>query len=219
MIVQRDIVVLCIGLILTWTSHAQYAEYDWEDRDDWMDVERLLELSAIAPGDKVADIGCHEGYLSMHLAEAVGPNGQVLAEDISSYRLERLEKHAKARGFENITTIEGEETDPKLPQDMLDIVFVVDAYHEMEKPMTMLRHFRNALKPGGRIVILEKLKKSVRKKSRKSQTSAHSLGPEYVRKELKEAGFTILQEVSDMGDWERNPSKTIWVLVAAYNGV
>ena len=199
--------------------HAQYSEYDWEERDEWMDIERLLQLSAITLGDRVADIGSHEGYLSMHLAAAVGSAGEVLAEDISSHRLDRLKKHASERGYENVRTILGDETDPKLPEGTLDIVFVVDAYHEMAKPMTMLRHFRNALKPGGRIVILEKLKEKVRGKSRKSQTTAHSLSPEYVRKELKQAGFTILREVRDMGDWEENPKKKIWVIVAGYNGV
>ena len=208
------ILILFIGGFV----HAQYAEYEWEERDEWMDIERLFELAGIAPGDRVADIGCHEGYLSMHLAEAVGPNGAVYAEDISSYRLERLERHAADRGYENITTIHGDETDPKLPEGTLDIVFVIDSYHEMNKPMTMLRHFRDALKPGGRIVILEKLKDKVRKKSRKAQTSAHSLGPEYVRKELKEVGFTILEEENDMGDWENNSSKKIWVLVGGKNG-
>ena len=214
----RTSIVLVVFLLMGGIATAQYAEYEWEERDEWMDVERIFELAAIAPGDRVADIGCHEGYLSMHLAEAVGPGGAVFAEDISSYRLERLQKHASERGYENITTILGDESDPKLPEGTLDIVFVVDSYHEMKKPMTMLRHFRNALKPGGRIVLLEKLKDKVRGKSRKAQTSAHSLGPEYVRKELKEVGFTILEEERDMGEWENNSSKKIWVLVAAKNG-
>ena len=211
--------VLPVFFFIGTATYAQYAEYEWEERDEWMDVKRLLEMSAIAQGDRVADIGCHEGYLSMHLANAVGATGEVYAEDISSSRLSRLRQHAEERELRNITTILGDETDPKLPEGSLDIVFVVDAYHEMVKPKTMLRHFRNALKPGGRIVILEKLKEKVRDKSRKAQTLAHSLGPEYVRKELKEAGFTILREVRDLGDWENNPKKKIWVLVAGYNGV
>lgn len=214
----RNTIYLMIGFA-AFTTHAQYSEYEWEERDEWMNVARILELSGVETGHTVADIGCHEGYLSMHLAEAVGPEGMIWAEDISSYRLERLRKHAGERGHDNIRTILGEETDPKLPEGTIDIVFVVDSYHEMAKPMTMLRHFRKALKPGGRILILEKLKEKVRNKSRKSQTTAHSLGPEYVREELKEAGFTILNEVRDMGDWEKNPKKKIWLLVASKNGV
>ena len=219
MIADRIFCTMIAILILGAGLHAQYSEYDWEERDEWMNVEELMQLSGIAIGDRVADIGSHEGYLTMHLAEAVGKEGEVLAEDISSSRLERLRNHASARGFSNVRTILGDETDPKLPEGILDIVFVVDAYHEMARPKTMLQHFRSALKPGGRIVILEKLKEKVRGKSRKAQTTAHRLSPDYVRKELKEAGFTILREVKDMGDWEENPKKKIWVIIAGYNGV
>lgn len=219
MIYTNRFIIYLIFACTSFAAHSQYIEYEWAERDEWMDVARILELAGVEPGHTVADIGCHEGYLTMYLAQAVGPRGTVLAEDISSYRLERLRKHAGERGYDNIRTILGEETDPKLPPGTIDIVFVVDSYHEMAKPMTMLRHFRKALKPGGRILILEKLKEKVKNKSRKSQTTAHSLGPEYVREELKEAGFTILKEVRDMGNWEENPKKKIWLLVAARNGV
>ncbi|MBT8235853.1 MAG: class I SAM-dependent methyltransferase, partial [Bacteroidia bacterium] len=99
-----------------------------------------------------------------------------------------------------------------------DIVFVIDAYHEMKEPKPMLSHFRNSLKEGGKILILEKLKSEVRNKSRKAQTNAHSLGPDIVRKELVAAGFKILEEVRDLGDWEKNPEKQIWCLVAVNEG-
>ena len=203
------------GVLVT----AQYSENDWAERDEWMDVARILELSGIAQGQTVADIGCHEGYLTMYLAEAVGEEGNVLAEDISSYRLERLRSHARERGHENVATVLGDETDPKLPDAAMDIVFVVDAYHEMKRPMTMLRHFRNSLKPGGKIVILEKLKEKVRNKSRQEQAKAHSLSPEFVGEELEDAGFTVLRVYRDLGDWEKNPRKKIWLIVAEFNGV
>lgn len=193
---------------------AQYSAYEWEERDEWMDVARILQLAGVEEGQTVADIGCHEGYMSMHFAEAVGPTGRVLAEDISNYRLERLEDHARERGLANIQTILGKESDPMLPAKTVDIVFVIDAYHEMKKPQTMLRHFKNSLRAGGKIVVLEKLKSQVRNKSRKEQVSAHSLGPKIVRKELESAGFKIVNEVLDLGDWENNPEKKIWCLVA-----
>lgn len=211
--------IFCLCLLTGAVITAQYTENDWAERDDWMDVARMLDLSGIEQGDTVADIGCHEGYLTMYLAKAVGRQGKVLAEDISNYRLERLQSHAQERGHTNVTTILGNETDPKLPDSTIDIVFVVDAYHEMKKPMTMLRHFRNSLKPGGKIVILEKLKRKVRNKTRKEQATAHSLSPEFVREELEDAGFTILSVHKDLGDWEDNPNKKIWLIVAEFNGV
>ncbi|NND14860.1 MAG: class I SAM-dependent methyltransferase [Eudoraea sp.] len=206
-------------LLVMFTSlhvNGQYSAYEWEERDEWMDVSRIMQMAGVDKGQTVADIGCHEGYISMYLAEAVGPTGQVLAEDISNYRLERLQDHAKKRDLTNIRTILGTEADPMLPAKTVDIVFVIDAYHEMKKPKAMLLHFRNSLKPGGKIVILEKLKQHVRNKSRKDQTSAHSLGPDIVRKELESAGFKVIKEALDLGDWENNPKKKIWCLVGEY---
>lgn len=205
---------IMVGALGISSVSAQYSAYEWDERDEWMDVTRILQLAGVEKGQTVADIGCHEGYMSMYFAEAVGPTGQVLAEDISNFRLERLEGHATDRGLANIQTILGKESDPMLPAKTVDIVFVIDAYHEMKKPQTMLRHFKNSLRSGGKIVILEKLKSQVRNKSRKEQTNAHSLGPKIVRKELEAAGFKIVNEALDLGDWEKNPKKKIWCLVA-----
>ena len=218
---RKEICYFIIVLLLALNPHlnAQYAEYDWEERDSWMPLSDLFELSGIREGHIVADIGCHEGYLSMHLAREVGKNGAVYAEDINKYRLEKLAKHARDRGIQNISTIEGDESDPRLPDGFFDIIYVVDAYHEMEDPVAMLRHFKKALRPGGRLVILEKLKKKVRGKSRRAQTDAHSLAPEIVREEVLKEGFEVIRISRKMGLWEENPNKEIWTLVAAKGGV
>ena len=195
-------------------SLAQYTENDWPSRDTWMQPERILELAQIGPGDKVADIGCHEGYMSMHLARTVAQGGIVFAVDIREDRLKRLAANASERRLENIVTVLGRENDPLLPENGLDAVFIVDTYHEMEAYMEVLGHVRNALKPGGRIIILEKLKDYARNKSRDEQTDYHTLSPEYVREELMAAGFQMMKEVNDLGNWENDPDKKIWVLLA-----
>lgn len=210
---NRTLIVLALSLV-GLSAWAQYTEEDWEERDEWMDISLIFKSAALDNGDKVADVGCHEGYLSMHLANEVGENGKVYSVDIKEYRLEELKKNAKKRGHKNITTILGDYDDPKLPEKTLDVVFVVDTYHEMEDYMTILGHIKKSLKPGGRIVLIEKLKDHARNKSRKEQTRAHTLSSKYVRKELKEAGFSISTEIKDMGDWENDKSKTIWMLVA-----
>ncbi len=196
------------------TVASQYTENDWKERDEWMDVDRIFQLVNLKPGDAVGDVGCHEGYLSMHLAREVGTQGSVYSVDIKSYRLEALKENAKKRKLLNVTTILGDYDNPKLPEKSLDIVFVMDTYHEMEDYMTILGHIKKALKPGGRILILEKLKDHVKGKSRSAQTNSHSLSPKYVKKELKEAGFTVTEEVRNMGNWENESSKKIWLLVA-----
>ncbi len=193
---------------------AQYTESEWEGRDQWMQTKKLLDLMGLESGHKVGDIGCHEGYLSMHLARRVLPQGRVYAVDVRSDRLETLRSNAHDRGLRNIITILGDYDDPKLPEKELDAIFLIDTYHEIEAYEKMLQHVRRALKPGGKVMVLEKLKSRVKGKSRAEQVFAHSLSPEYVREELIQAGFEIINEIADHGDWERDKNKQMWVLVA-----
>lgn len=194
--------------------HAQYTEEDWPDRDVWMKTATLLQMAEVGPGDRVADIGCHEGYLSMHLSKAVQENGRVYAVDVRSDRLETLRENASDRGLKNIITILGDYDDPKLPKDELDVIFIMDTYHEMDSHEKILRHVKNALKAGGKVMLLEKLKKRVRGKSRREQVNAHSLGLEYVRRELQQAGFAVVSEIENHGAWEREKDKQMWVILA-----
>ena len=102
---------------------AQYNVYDWKSRDRWMNVEQLLSYANLTPDHVVADVGAHEGYLTMHLSRKVGPKGKVYAVDVREDRLKQLEKHASKRKLKNITTIVGDYDDPKLPKATLDAVF------------------------------------------------------------------------------------------------
>ena len=193
---------------------AQYTEADWEERDQWMGTDFLLKMAGVEEGHKVADVGCHEGYLSIHLAKRVLGNGRVYAVDVRQDRLEKLRINANKRNLKNIVTILGDYDDPKLPERELDLVFIIDTYHEMESYNKILGHVKKSLKPGGKLMVLEKLKDWVRNKSRKEQVASHSLGPEYVRKELKDAGFTLISEIEDHGDWEKEKNKKMWVILA-----
>ncbi|MEX0315589.1 MAG: class I SAM-dependent methyltransferase [Allomuricauda sp.] len=193
--------------------NAQYSEEDWKERDAWMKTPALLQIADLSEGDRVADIGCHEGYLSIHLAKQV-PNGRVYAVDVREDRLMTLRENASKRNLKNIITILGDYDDPKLPERELDMVFLIDTYHEIDSHVQMLRHIKKSLKPGGRIMLLEKLKEWVRGKSREEQVRSHSLGPEYVRDELRQAGFTIISEVTDHGKWERENEKQMWFIIA-----
>ncbi len=204
--------MLSIGSV--FGLQAQYTESEWEGRDQWMHTQDLLDLIGLESGDKAADIGCHEGYLSMHLARRVLPQGRVYAVDVRSDRLETLRSNAHDRGLRNIITILGDYDDPKLPERELDVIFIIDTYHEIGAYEKVLQHVRRALKPGGKVMILEKLKSRVKGKSRGEQVLAHSLGPEYVREELVQAGFNIVNEIADHGDWERDETKQMWFIVA-----
>ncbi|WP_240751392.1 class I SAM-dependent methyltransferase [Flagellimonas onchidii] len=201
------------SLISLFGLNAQYSEEDWKDRDAWMQTENLLQMAGLEERDKVADIGCHEGYLSIHLAKKV-KSGRVYAVDVREDRLMTLRENANKRDIKNIITILGDYDDPKLPERELDMVFLIDTYHEMDSHEKILRHIKKSLKPNGRVMVLEKLKERVRGKSREEHVRAHSLSPEYVRKELKQAGFTIISETPNYGKWEREDDKQMWIIIA-----
>ncbi|MEX0289496.1 MAG: class I SAM-dependent methyltransferase [Flavobacteriaceae bacterium] len=212
---KTKLTIALIGAVLiTAGTTAQYSESSWKERDTWMNVKQLLSWAEVDPGSTVADIGCHEGYLSMHLAKKVGENGKVYSVDVREDRLKTLAENARKRKFKNVIPTVGDYDDPHLPENKMDAVFVVDTYHEISAYETMLAHIHKSLKPGGRLLILEKLKNHARNKSRKEQTNSHTLSPKFVKKELKEAGFTVIEEHRDIGNWENESSKKIWVLVA-----
>ena len=205
---------LLLLLLVSGITQSQYKEPDWDYRDQWMDVDRIFRMGGITPGDTVADIGCHEGYLSMHLAQEVGKNGQVYAVDVREDRLETLQENARKRKLMNIKTILGDYDNPRLPEGQLDVVLIVDTYHEIKSYMTVLEHVRLSLKPDGRVIILEKLKAHARNKSRDEQVLSHTLSRKFVKQELREAGFGIVTEIKDLGKWEEQEDKTMWLLVA-----
>ncbi|MEK6153824.1 class I SAM-dependent methyltransferase [Flavobacteriaceae bacterium 3-367] len=205
---------LGLALLIHLGATAQYKENDWEDRDQWMRLPQIFQLAEIGNGDTVADVGCHEGYLSIRLSKKVGEEGQVYAVDVRQDRLNNLKENLKKRKLNNVEVVLGDYDNPQLPKNKLDVVFVIDTYHEMDDYMTILTHIKASLKAGGRIVLLEKLKQQMKGKSREQQTGAHTLSMGYVKKELKAAGFTISKEVKDLGVWNHEKNKKMWVLVA-----
>lgn len=211
---MKAILIVLVFTCLPLQCFSQYEENDWEERDTWMDLDTIFNAIGIEKGNYVADIGCHEGYLSVRLAKTVGNKGKVYAVDVRKDRLETLKVIAKDRDLNNIKTIVGDYDNPNLPKAQLDTVIIMDTYHEMTDYMTILDHVKTDLKPGGQIVIIEKLKTRIIGKTRDEQTDAHSLSTKYVKKELESAGFTIRYENNDLGNWENDPDKVIWVLVA-----
>lgn len=206
--------VFIVLISIHFSANAQYSSEDWKWRDSWMPVEKLFELADVGVGDNVADLGCHEGYLTMHLAQKVGQQGKVYAVDVRNDRLQTLNINARKRKLKNITTILGDYDNPNLPSNSLDVVFVIDTYHEISDYKEVLGHLNNSLKPGAKLVLLEKLKKRLVGKSREDQVSGHTLSLSYVKKELQDAGFIIRTEINDLGQWEEDPTKTMWVLIA-----
>lgn len=126
-----------------------------EERNREENTELLLENLGIEAGMTVCDLGCGNGYYTLELARRVGPTGKVLAVDIQPEMLHLLSERAKAEGISNIELIENTPIDPRLPEGSVDLLLLVDVYHEFAYPVHMLRQMRRALKPEGRIALVE----------------------------------------------------------------
>ena len=129
----------------------------WLDRPERDTEERpdlVMQALQLKPGDVVADLGCGTGYFSWRLAQAVGPSGLVYGVEIQQEMLDLLAVKMKERNVTNVTGVLGTIEDPKLPQPV-DLVLLVDVYHECSHPWEMLRAVCERLKPGGRVVFVE----------------------------------------------------------------
>ena len=133
----------------------------------------------IAPGETVADIGAGSGYYVFRFAKLVGPTGRILAEDITPDYLADLGKRVAASGQGNITVVRGEAHDPRLPPASVDAAILVHMYHEISQPYGLLHNLAPAMKPGGRIGIVDA----------DDIPSRHGTPPALLRCELAAAGY------------------------------
>jgi len=125
------------------------------EREEEEQPDRALDEIGIAKGSTVADMGAGSGAITWRLAERVGPAGKVYANDIQPRMLELLRQNMAQRRIANVETVLGAVDDPKLPPSSVDLELMIDVYHEFSRPQEMLRHLRESLKPGGRMVLLE----------------------------------------------------------------
>jgi ubiquinone/menaquinone biosynthesis C-methylase UbiE len=131
---------------------------DWlfrETRIEEEQPEAMLDALKIPTGATVADVGAGAGYHSIRLARRVGPDGTVLATDLQPEMLQMLRHNAQAAGVTNIKPILATHRDTKLPEGKVDLILMVDVYHECADPETTLLGMKKALRPGGRLVLVE----------------------------------------------------------------
>lgn len=178
------------GREFAWPMGVAGAE--WLDRPERIREEqpdRALDLIDIKPGSIVADVGAGSGYFTARLARRVGPTGRVYANDIQQGMLDLIEDRMAREKLDNIVPVLGTVDDPKLPAGVIDLVLMVDVYHEFSAPEAMLRGVAAALKPGGRLVLLE-----YRAEDPKVNILAdHKMTKAQVRREVEAAGFRLEQ--------------------------
>jgi predicted methyltransferase len=126
------------------------------DREAWQKPDQVMDALHVADGTVVADLGAGGGWFTVRLARRVGRNGRVYAVDVQRLMKEAIERRVQREGYTNVTTILGDDDDPRLPADgRTDAVLIVDAFHEMENPVRMLQNVSRTLKPQGRIGIID----------------------------------------------------------------
>jgi ubiquinone/menaquinone biosynthesis C-methylase UbiE len=125
------------------------------DRDAWQRPDQIMDALQIGESSVVADLGAGGGWFTVRLARRVRPNGHVYAEDIQPQMIEAIERRVQRDGLQkDVTTKLGTPEDPKLP-GALDAVLIVDAYHEIEHPVALLKNVRASLKPSGVVAVID----------------------------------------------------------------
>ena len=144
------------GRVYAQTMGVQGAPWlDRNERDREEDPDLAIRLLRIQKGSTVADVGAGSGNITIRLAKAVGPMGKVYANDIQPGMLEILGRNVAKAKVMNVIPVLGAFDDPKLPAESIDLAIMVDVYHEFSEPQKMLNRLREAIKPGGRLVLLE----------------------------------------------------------------
>jgi ubiquinone/menaquinone biosynthesis C-methylase UbiE len=125
------------------------------DRDRWQRPDRIMDALGIADASRVADVGAGSGWFTVRLARRVGPQGVVYAEDVQQEMLNAITRRVQREGLANVRPVLGRGPDPRLPEASLDAVLIVDAYHEIEDRIGFLANVARALKPQGRIGVVD----------------------------------------------------------------
>jgi predicted methyltransferase len=171
---------------------AQERVSDESLREQWQKVDQIFAAMGVRDGATVADVGAGDGFFTSRLSRAVGARGHVFAVDIDDKALDRLRRRLRDEHVQNVTVIKGAADDPRLPERTLDAALIVNAYHEMPQYQSILAALRRALKPDGRLVIVEPVSESKRGRPRADQIRDHEIDPEYVLQDARAAGFRIV---------------------------
>lgn len=176
-------------------SHLGAAWLVRPERDLEENASRALKQLRLQPGMKVCDLGCGNGYWTLPLAREVGPQGVVYAVDIQIEMLQQLKARAAARRLGNVKPILGDVDNPRLPADeKLDLVLMVDVYHEFSHPESMLWEIRRSLAPEGVVALLEYREEDPRVPIK----PLHKMSKDQILREYQANGFKLVREYNDL---------------------
>jgi len=155
--------------------------FDSPGREKRLQIDRVMDILAIQPGKNVADVGAGSGWFTVRAARRVGDSGRVFAVDINPEAVRHIEDRAKNEGLHNVNAIEGHEDDPLLPAGQVDAVLLLKTYHEVAKPVTLLKNLKASLRPGAKVGIID----------RNGNGEDHGVQRKVVIAEAAEAGYDL----------------------------
>jgi ubiquinone/menaquinone biosynthesis C-methylase UbiE len=153
------------------------------ERDQWQRPADIIRALNLKTGNVVVDFGSGAGYFALKLSDEVGSGGQVVAVDLRRLSLLFLRIRAVLRGRHNVQTIVGSLDDPHVPNETADAILIANTYHELTASEKILAHLSDALRPGGRLVIVDRM----------GSYGEHGAFPETVEGEVRKAGFRIVR--------------------------
>jgi ubiquinone/menaquinone biosynthesis C-methylase UbiE len=169
----------------------------WLEREQREEEEKpalVIDALGLKDGDTVVDFGAGSGYYTFRLARAVGPHGTVIAADVEPKMLQFIRQRAVRENLTNVGLAQSSELDPHLPSNRIDLVLMVDVYHELSFPYEVMTKIRSALKHNGRVALVE-----FRKEDAELQIKeAHKMSEEQIIKEMTAIGLTHVETIETL---------------------
>jgi len=158
--------------------------FDSPGRDERLQINRVMDILGISEGKSVADIGAGSGWFTMRAAKRVGDAGVVYAVDINPEAVRYIDERVQKEKIGNVKTILNQPDDPKLPANAVDSVLMLKTYHEIARPVTLLKNLRPALRAGAKVGIID----------RNGNGEDHGVGREVVIREAAQAGYKLVEK-------------------------
>jgi predicted methyltransferase len=158
--------------------------FEDKDRDEKLQVQRVMDVLGIKEGVNVADIGAGSGWFTVRAAKRVGSTGIVYAVDINPESIAYINRRTQQDGISNVHAILSQEDDPALPKNSVDSVLLLKTYHEVAHPVLLLKNLRSALRSGARVGIID----------RNGKGDDHGISRDVVIKEAAQAGYQLLDQ-------------------------
>jgi len=188
MIARRTVMVALCAIFATGIYYASNLTWVFGDekRDLWQKPDEVIRIIGLKPGQVVVDIGAGDGYFTRRFAKAVAPAGRSIGLEVKSDLVEKMSEDARKSGLANYEARLVDTDDPKLAPASIDVIFLCDTYHHIDSRVDYFRKARQALRPGGRLVILDMV--------RSKRNTDHSVIREDVIEELQRAGYRLAKE-------------------------